>query len=208
MQVFRFMDSPDRVLAFDSLPERLVLGFELCRADGFPRHWKNWMGKVKLYTKIPPEKDFLTGSIRTFPPIVEEDSFFYLVDATLNNHVEKWKDVTDFVRANVSKDIRLTERLEDMSKPLAANKTDSVSLDPEDVTVIPIPLEFQEKEPVASMPTIIDPPRPPVEKKFLNCDEPGCDYQAEGTYAKNSIRFHKQKKHPKQVAVAAAVAAI
>jgi hypothetical protein len=195
MQCFRIMDMPDRVIAFDELPARLLQGFELCRADGFPRHWKEWLGKIDKVTNIPPEKDPLTGQIRRFEPIIEKDSFFYLVDWTLNPVVEKWKEVCDFVRQHVDKDIRLTEKIDDMAKPLAANKSDGVTLEPEDVPVIPIPIQYQEKGKGLILNTVSS-PQPKVDSSTLKCDAEGCSYEAQGAYAKNSLRMHKMKRHP------------
>lgn len=192
MQCFRLMNMPDRVIAFDELPENVVRGFELCRADGFPRHWKDWLGKKKKVTNVPPEKDQLTGQVRRFDPIVEEDFFFYLVDWTIGTDEERWVELCSYVKANAPKDFRLLDKIEDMAKPLAPNKTDGVSLEPEEVTVIPIPKEVaeggaaKEKEPKAAAQTVT-----------LACDEAGCNYEAQGSYAKNSMRFHKAKKHPK-----------
>lgn len=203
-QCFRIMNMPDRVIAFDELPKRLLEGFELCPAAGFPRHWKEWLGKTEKITKIPPEKDFLTGQVRRFDPIIESDAYFYLVDWTLNPVMEKWKEVCDFVRQHVDKDVRLMEKLEDMALPLAANKTDGVTLEPEEVPVIPIPLQFQEKTPVLAVPGLH--PMTAEEKKqgFIMCGEEGCKYEASGPWAKNSIRMHKMKRHPKKEPVAAA----
>lgn len=200
-QCFRIMDMPDRVIAFDELPARLLEGFELCKADGFPRHWKEWLGKTKKFTNIPPEKDMLTGQIRRFPPIVEEAEFFYLVDWTLNPVMEKWKDVCDFVKRTAPKEIRLTEKIEDMAKFLAQNKTDGVTLEPEEVPVIPIPIEFQEKAPGLILP--VEVAKEEVKPKKANetvikCDE--CSFESKGSYAKNSMRFHKNKGHKKVAA--------
>lgn len=190
MHVFRLMAMPDKVIAFDSLPERLLLGFEMSRADGFPRHWKEWLGKRKKVTMIPPEKDFLTGQVRRFDPIVEENFFFYLVDWTINSDEEKWKEICDYVRQHVSKDVRLKEKIEDMALPLAANKTDGVTLEPEDVPVIPLPKEepglinLNAGEPI----------------QIIKCTEEGCKAEFEGKYAKNALRMHRMKKHEKEKA--------
>lgn len=205
-QCFRIMDMPDRVIAFDELPARLLEGFEMCRSEGFPRHWKEWLGKRKKVTKLAPERDPLTGQIRRFDPLVEEDYYFYLVDWTVNPVVEKWEEVCDFVKSHVDKDVRLMERIGDMAKPLAANKSDGVTLEPEEVTVIPIPIQYQEKGEEIILPTA-SVPAPLVKAKKINetvvkCGEPGCVYEAKGSYAKNSVRFHKNKAH-KLVAVPA-----
>jgi len=195
------MGMPDKVIAFDGLPKRFLEGFELCRADGFPRHWKEWLGKTEKITKIPPDKDFLTGAVRKYDPIVEEDYYFYMVDWTVNPVVEKWKELCEFVRTHVAKDVRLKEKIEDMALPLAPNKSDGINLEPEDVVVIPIPEEFQEK----SVKMVLPPSHmtaPAPEPEWHKCEEPGCTYQAEGSYWKNSMRFHITKKHKKEVAQA------
>jgi hypothetical protein len=194
MQVFRFMGLPDKVLAFDSLPERLCQGFEWVRADGFPRHWKEWMGKRDRIIKIPPEKDFLTGGVRTFDPIKESDCYFFLVDAFLQPSLERWKEVSDWVRQHVSKDVRLMDKLEDMALPLAPDKTSSVTLEPEDVPVIPIPIEYQEKD---AVPSVIEPANHTPQPKMVVCEEEGCKWERENDgYARSALRMH-QKKHAK-----------
>lgn len=194
MQVFRLMNMPDRVIAFDSLPERLLKGFEMCRADGFPRNWKEWMGNKKKLTEIPPEKDFLTGAVRRYDPIVEEAPFFYLVDFTLNPVMEKWVEVCDYVRSHVARETRLMDKIDDMAVPLALDKTSGVTLEPEDVPVIPL---IQEVESIITTPVAAKPSAPlPVVK----CDEEGCNMEYEGKYAKNAMRLHKGKKHKKEVA--------
>lgn len=192
MQVFRLMGMPDSIIAFDELPERLTNGFEMCRADGFPRHWKEWMGKRKKFTAIPPEKDLLTGQVRKFDPIVEEDAFFFLVDWTLNTNEEKWAEISDYVRQNVDKEVRLKEKIEQMAVPLAPNKTDGVTIEPEDVPIIPLQKgaeAIQDKPKLDSVP--ID---------TVKCPEKDCTYEAQGKYAKNAIRMHTQKKHKKEPA--------
>jgi len=199
MDVFRLMSMPDRVIAFEGLPENLLKGFELCRAEGFPRHWKEWMGKKTRTIPIPPEKDIMTGAVRRFDPIEDTDCFFYLVDQTSNPSMEAWKMVCDFVRQNVSKEFRLKEKIDDMALPLAANKSDGVTLEPEDVVVIPIPraieLVTESGAPLKKESIKADEP-----VKVLKCEVPGCTAEFEGSYAKNSMRWHVQKKH-KPVAV-------
>lgn len=202
MQVFRLMAMPDRIIAFDNLPQRLLQGFEMCRADGFPRHWKEWMGKTEKITKIPPEKDQLTGSLRRFDPIVEEDCFFYLVDWTIKPVTEKWKEVTDFVRQHITKDFRLMERIEDMAKPLADNKTDGVTLEPEDVVVIPIPIEVQEKGTGLITPSGAELKKEPVKDVPRGNDSFDCS-QCEKKFDKAAgLRLHTIKKHKKEAVAA------
>lgn len=201
MQCFRLMNLPDRVIAFDELPEELVRSFEMCRADGFPRHWKEWLGKKKKITPIPPEKDFLTGQVRRFDPIVEEDSFFYLVDWNIQPQVEKWQEVCDYIRSHVDRETRLMEKITDMAVKLAPNKTDGVSLEPEDVPVIKIIRDVL----VSPAGAKIEPPankaKESKESIVVKCDEEGCKFESEGAYAKNAVRMHKAKRHPKVLAV-------
>jgi hypothetical protein len=167
----------------------------MIKADGFPRHWKEWLGKKKRITAIPPEKDFLTGGVRRFEPIVEEEQFFYVVDWTLGPVVEKWQEVCDFVKQHVSREVRLTDNLRDMGKALAPDKTSGVMLEPEEVLVIPIPVEYQEKGEPQNVPAAhIEKSKGPVVK----CPEEGCSAEFEGAYAKNSIRMHTMKKHKKE----------
>lgn len=193
MQCFRLMGMPDKVIAFDELPEKLLQGFEMITADGFPRHWKEWLGKKKRTIKIPPEKDLLTGQVRYYDPILEEDSYFYVVDWNLNPVVEKWKEVCDYVRQNIPKDVRLMDKLEDMALPLAANKMDGVTLEPEDVVVIPLPkaiapiITAAEKQ--AAAPTDI-----------YSCEEKDCNKAFD---SKQGLRFHKTKKHSEKKELAA-----
>lgn len=192
MQVFRLMNMPDRVIAFDELPERLLSRFDMCNADGFPRHWKEWLGKKKRITQIPPEKDFLTGQVRRFEPIVEENHFFYVVDYTVNPMVEKWKELCDYVRQHVSKETRLMENIDDMAVPLAANKSDGVTLEPEDVPVIPIPPEAES----LIVPVVIAAKK--EELPSLKCTEDGCTSVFEKA---SQLRMHKLGKHRSKVAV-------
>lgn len=199
-QVFRLMGGPDKVIAFDELPERLLEGFEFVNADGFPRHWKEWMGKRTRLIKIPPEKDFLTGQVRKFDPIIEEDHFFYSVDWNLRPVCERWDAICDFAKRVVPKEFRLKENIGAMALPLAANTSDGVSLEPEDVVVIPIPLEYQEKsDKIETDSSIKNVPRGNGGNapQIVKCQEAGCTSEFEGKHARNAVRMHAMKKHPK-----------
>lgn len=187
MQIFRLMAMPDKVIAFKDLPESMVEGFEMSRADGFPRYWKEWMGKKTKVTVIPPEKDMLTGQVRRFDPIKEEEPFFYLVDWNLEPVVEKWKEVCAYVKTHVSKETRLMERIEDMAVPLAPNKTDGVSIEPEEVPVIEIIQDEAEKEGKTETPS----------KDVFRCQEEGCESYFD---KKNGLRMHTMKRHKKELA--------
>lgn len=185
MHIFRLMAMPDKVIAFQNLPENMVEGFEMCRADGFPRYWKEWMGKKVKVTNIPPEKDLLTGQVRHFPSMKEEEPFFYLVDWNVEPVVEKWNELCDYVKNHVSKETRLTEKLEDMAIPLASNKSDGVSIEPEDVPIIEIIREESVKEEVKK------------EKEVHACKEEGCESYFD---KKSGLRMHTLKRHNKELA--------
>lgn len=201
MQVFRLMGMPDAVIAFDELPEALVQGFEMIPADGFPRHWKEWMGKKVKRIQIPPEKDLLTGQVRRFDPIVEENHFFYVVDWMINPVVEKWQAVCDYVKQNVSSDFRLKDNIVEMALPLAPDKISPISLEPEDVVVIPFPKVDQKATLI--LPSTVEPKKTSVENKIAKCTEEGCIAEYEGAYAKNALRMHSSKKHPKKAVATA-----
>ena len=187
MQIFRLMGLPDKIIAFDELPEDMVADFEIIKADGFPRYWKKWMGQKKVTIPIPPDVNPLTGQKKIYEPFVEEDSFFYLVDWNLKPIVQQWKKIEEYVRNHVSSDFRLTDKLEDMAKPLAPDKTSGITLEPDDVVIIPIPKQIIAAE---------------IRKKdaddVLRCQEEGCEAEFDGKYAKNAIRLHTAKKHKKE----------
>ncbi len=200
LKVFRFMGMPDKVLAFDNLPDGYSNAFEFCRADGFPRHWKEWMGKIQKKTNIPPEKDLMTGQVRRFEPIIEEDSFFYLVDFNLKQNEEKWQETCDYIRRTVDKEVRLMDKIEDMAKPLGRDKSDSVSLEPEEVTVIKLPSDIPfiiKNVPHGTIENKEEVKKEPAKEK-IKCVEAGCDKEFDD---KRGIRMHMMKKHPVKIEV-------
>jgi hypothetical protein len=191
MQVFRLMGMPDKVIAFDSLPDRLLVGLDMTKAEGFPRHWKEWMGKQKRIMRIPPERNPLNGEVRTFKPIEEEDYFFYLVDWNIRSQEDRWKEISDYVRLNAPQDMRIPEKLQDMAKPLAKDKLEAVALEPEEVPVIPLPKAESADAPQNE--TITG----SAEVFAVKCDECVAEFKS-----KQAVRMHKMKKHPKVTAAA------
>ena len=192
LQVFRLMDRPDRVIAFENLPDRLLDGIEMVQADGFPRHWKEWMGKSEKKTKIPPERDPISGQVRTFPAITESNYYFYIVDGMIQPIVEKWKAICDYVAENKQDGIVLRDNIADMAMPLANDQLSPLTLEPEEVRVIKLKAEGKIEGPVK------------IEgvnnEAVVKCEEADCKFEAVGPYAKNAVRMHKNKKHPKPVA--------
>lgn len=185
MQCFRIMGLPDKIIAFDELPQELVKGFEMIKADGFPRYWKRWLGEKKIVTKIPDEIDPITKKKIEYQPFTEEDSYFYLVDSTIKPSLEQWRRVEEFVRNNVPSDFRLMDRLEDMAKPLAPDKVSGVTLEPEDVVVVPIPKgDIGEDGKITKS-----------HDEYYTCPEKGCNVEFE---TKRAFRMHTLKKHKKE----------
>ena len=194
MQVFRLMNMPDRVIAFDSLPQELCEGFDLCRADGFPRHWKEWMGKIVKKTNVPPEKDLLTGQVRRYDPIIEENHFFYLVDYTVRPVMERWQNICEYVKRNVDKDVRLLDKLDDMAVPLAPDKVSGVTLEPEDVPLIKLPkLEVKKDEIVKQDEKVVSLAK--VEKRSFKCDQCSSEFDKQ-----RGLWTHVRFKHKNAVA--------
>lgn len=148
MQAFRLMGMPDKLIAFEELPERFVQGLEMKGPDGLPRHWKDWLGKKQRVIRISPERDPITGQVRTFQPIIEEGPFFYLIDWTLNRDQERWDEICDFVRRNAPKEFRLKDKIEDMAISMAPDVRAELNIEPEQVPIIPIPEDAREKTPI------------------------------------------------------------
>jgi len=193
MQVFRLMGSPDKIIAFDELPEDLVQGFELLKAEGFPKAWKNWLGTKEIVTKIPSLLNPVTGERQTFEPFIEKDSYFYLVDSNIKPVMEKWKKIEEYVRQKVSSEFRLTDKLEDMAKALAPDKTSGITLEPDEVIIIPLPKEIKTsvKEPIIHAKQ--EPAKLEMDKVY-KCEVDGCGKEFG---AKQGLRMHTMKRHAK-----------
>lgn len=128
MQVFRLVDPGrvDKVLAFDSLPESMLVGITRGTANGLPTNWTGYLGVKRGDTKAVP---------------------FYVLDfRTLNKDKEKWQEISNYVRRSTDKNFRLMDDLYDMAKPMAADSHSSLELEPEDVLVIPVLTEEEEIE--------------------------------------------------------------
>ena len=111
LQVFRLVQPGlvDKVIAFDELPQDLIDGIKTRPPDGLPRHW------------------------REFAP-----SFFVLDYITTNNDKEKWAKISNYVRRNVNRSVRLLDKLEDMAQPMAPDAKQALTLEPEEVPVLTV----------------------------------------------------------------------
>lgn len=123
MQVFKLVlpGEPDRILAFDSLPKDLVQGIRRAPVEGLPRYWRKWFESTAAH-------DFK-----------KEPKPFHMLDYVyVNQDREKWGKITEYARKMSPETFRLMDKLEDMGKPLAVNSHAEVSLEPDDVVVIPL----------------------------------------------------------------------
>lgn len=154
MQVIRLVDMPDRLIAFDELPESMLEGVEMLPPAGLPRHWREYLGKRKKVIRILPERDPYTGQMRKFEPLVEEGPYFFIIDRTINNDEEKWEEISNYVRRVASKETRLKDKIEDMAIPMAVDVKSELNIEPEDVPIIKLPKEEKE-EPMTTAPVIL-----------------------------------------------------
>jgi hypothetical protein len=200
MQVIRLVDMPDRLIAFDELPESMLDGIDMLPPTGLPRHWREFLGKRKKFIRILPERDPYTGQMRKFEPLVEEGPFFFVIDRTVNNDEEKWQEISNYVRRMTPKEFRLKDRIEDMAIPMAVDVKSELNIEPEQIPVIPLVKEVKE-EPMVSAPVIVkDEAKPVIEsatatvpvRHGLSCETKG----RAGQYTKGCARCeYLQARH-------------
>lgn len=134
----------DKVIVFDSLPERLCKTVKTRGPEGFPRSWAKWLGEIgstrdvfETTTTMDPGRNY-TFHKKT----IGKEPCFYVLDYTdTNADKEAWKDICDYVRANVGPEVRLKEKISDMALQLAADPYKALSVEAEDVPIIPVPSE-------------------------------------------------------------------
>lgn len=205
MQVFRLMGMPDKVIAFDELPPDLLTGLEMYSQAKMPRHWRDFMGNREKLVEIKPYFDPLTRQWVKCDPIVQKGPFAWVIDWEVNNDRERWQEIASFVRRNCPKDFRLLDKLEDMAKPLAQNVSSEITLEPEDVVIIPILKDIQrDEEPmtvrVASVPqepvtVSLAAPATTAEVSKVS-EKPECEVCGKKFKDGRGIRFH-MKTHEK-----------
>lgn len=128
MQVFRLVDPGrvDRILAFDSLPDSVIYGIKRGTSNGLPSNWLSFLNVKRSDKDAHP---------------------FYVLDfRTLNRDREKWQEISNYVRRSTDKNFRLMDNLYDMTKPMAPDSHSSLELEPEDIVVIPVPIEIKEEK--------------------------------------------------------------
>lgn len=138
MNVFRLVNggSVDRIIAFDALPKRLTFGLKTKAMDGFPRFWHRWLiehGSTQPVSIFNPE----TGTREQ----KEQPCTYVLEYKMVNADIQKWQEITNYIRKAVDLSVRLMDKIEDMAKPFAKDSTSELSLEPEEVLIIPVPAE-------------------------------------------------------------------
>lgn len=206
-QVFRLMDMPDKVIAFDELPEDLLQGLELCDCSKLPKDWREFIGMREKITRIPPDRDPFTGTMRTYTPISQKAPYAYLIDRELNNDKEKWSEIESYVRRNAPREFRLMDRLSDMAKPMARDAHSELDLEPDQVVVIPLMKDAAVAEPpvvVVEAPTAPPPPAPAAEPQQPFTITPAkpavipateCPACQKVFSSRQALRMHVTKKH-------------
>lgn len=146
MQCFKLVNAGfvDKVIVFDSLPERLYKNVKTRTCDGFPRSWAKWLseiGSTRKVMKTETTVDLARNYTYKYTPIGDEPCFFVLEYQDINADKESWRYISEFVRMSVGPEVRLREKLEDMALALAPNSTQPLSVEPEDIPVLVLPDE-------------------------------------------------------------------
>lgn len=143
MNVFRLVNggTVDKIIAFDTLPKRLTAGIRTKPMDGFPRFWHRWLiehGSTQPISLLNHE----TGVREQ-----KEQPCTYLLEyKVVNADIQKWQEITNYVRKAVDLSVRLMDKIEDMATPFAKDSTSELSLEPEDVLIVPIPSEVKKED--------------------------------------------------------------
>ncbi len=135
----------DKVIVFDALPERLTQGVRTRAADGFPRAWAKWLaeiGSLRQVFKTETTVDLARNYTFKHTPIGMEPCFFVLDYQDINADKERWRNICEYLRANVGPEVRLKEKIEEMALALAGDPTKPLSVEVEDIPVIPIRAEI------------------------------------------------------------------
>lgn len=140
MQAFKLTNAGfvDKVIVFDSLPERLLQGIRTRSVSGFPRAWARWLaeiGSVRDILKTETEKVGPGDYRYTYTPIGKEPCFYILEYLDLNSDKNAWRAITEHLRMNCDPGVRLKEKVEEMALALAPNCTAPLSVEPEDVMI-------------------------------------------------------------------------
>lgn len=188
-QIIRLIGMPDKMIGFDELPEDLLNDLEMQNEKALPRYWRDWLGTRKRTIKIKSYVDPMTRKLIECAPIVEEGAYTWTVDWEINSNQEAWSKIVSYVRQNVQEGFRLLDRLEDMAKPMAPNVSESITLEPEDIVIIPLKKNIPDGKKTDSAEPISSPQAP-----SYNCNECGKPFES-----KQGLILHRTKKHPEKV---------
>lgn len=150
MQCFKLVNGGfvDKVIVFDSLPERFLKNVRTREPAGFPRSWSKWLGDIgslRPVYKTETSVDLARNYTFKYTPIGQEPCFFMLEYQDINADKERWREICDYLRASVGHEVRLTEKIADMALALAPDSYKGLSVEYEDIPVIPLPKEIEEK---------------------------------------------------------------
>lgn len=146
MQCFKLVNAGfvDKLIIFDALPERLVKGIKTRELAGLPRSWSKFLGEIgstrpvyKTDTTQHPDRSY---SFK-YTPIGREPCFFVLEYTDINADKDAWRAISEYLRLNVGPEVRLKEKIEDMALPMAPDPKSPLSIETEDIPVIPVPVE-------------------------------------------------------------------
>lgn len=190
-QLLRLVGMPDRLIAFDELPEDLLKDLDMQNEKSMPRYWREWIGNRTRTINIKSYVDPMTRKLIECAPLVEEGPFSWVVDWEINSNKDAWSMIAAYVRQNVQEGFRLMDKLEDMAKPMAPNVSESITLEPEEIVIIPLKKVVVESNVKPSVPAPADAPK----ENSFKCAECGKEFQS-----KQGVVLHRTKKHAEKVA--------
>lgn len=143
MQCFKLVNGGfvDKMIVFDSLPERLYKNVRTREIAGFPRAWAKWLtsiGSTRTVFKTETSVDLARNYTFKHTPIGQEPCFFLLEYMDTNADKQFWREICEYLRMSVGPEVRLKEKIEDMAIALAANPTLPLMVEPEEIPVIKI----------------------------------------------------------------------
>lgn len=152
MQAFKLVNAGfvDKVIIFNSLPDYLTKNIQTRGTDGFPRAWPRFLadiGSTRKVYKTEDSVDLARNWTTKKTPIGDEPCFYVLHYTDINADKEAWRAICDYLRATVGPEVRLKEKIEDMAVVLASDPTQPLSIDPEDIPVVPV--KIKKEAPVA-----------------------------------------------------------
>lgn len=189
-QVLRLIGMPDKMIGFDELPEDLLKDLDMQDEKALPRYWREWIGTRERTIHIKPYVDPMTRQLIKCAPLIESGPYVWTVDWEINAQKDAWSAICAYVRQNVKDGFRLLDRLEDMAKPLAPNVSEQITLEPEDIIIIPIKKAVvDEPDPTASTVRVAT-----ASEAGFKCEECGKEFSS-----KQGVVLHRTKKHAEKV---------